>query len=299
MKGHSSDITASVKAKLLNISRASGTEHTVILRRYAQERFLFRLSTTEHKRKLILKGALLYLVFRLDAFRPTKDIDLLGTSISNDHDQVSEIVSDVACVAIKDGITFSLPTSVEDIMIANSVSGTRVQIPWNMGRTRGKLQLDIGFGDIQVKGPLEMRFPTLLETEEPSVMSYSLETALAEKFQIIASLNYGTSRMKDFYDINQYCSQARFSSRELLASLEATFGRRNTPLGELQTVFSERFINDDMKASQWETFLARSRASSKHDFRSVMRRIIDFVVPLMDTEKVADLTWSPEDWTWK
>jgi len=53
------NMAASVRSRLLNISRQSGKPFDQLLFLYGQERFLFRLSLTPYKDKLVLKGGLL------------------------------------------------------------------------------------------------------------------------------------------------------------------------------------------------------------------------------------------------
>jgi hypothetical protein len=55
----SKDLAASVRARLLNLARAEGTDFNQILVRYALERFLYRLSKSAHADRFMLKGALL------------------------------------------------------------------------------------------------------------------------------------------------------------------------------------------------------------------------------------------------
>jgi len=121
----------------------------------------------------------------------------------------------------------------------------RVIIPWNIERTKGNLQLDIGFGDRIHNGPIEVRFPTLIDQIQPVIMVYSKETALAEKLQIIVSLNYETSRI----------------------------------------VFSTEFITNKEKQTQWEAFLVRSGLDNKLSFMELMKKLKTFFVPLLKSSE--------------
>ena len=50
------NLAASVRARLLNISRQMGEDFTLTLTRYTTERFLYRLSVSQHADKFLLKG---------------------------------------------------------------------------------------------------------------------------------------------------------------------------------------------------------------------------------------------------
>jgi hypothetical protein len=59
------------------------------------ERFLYRLSTSGHADRFVLKGALLLRVWDAPAVRPTMDIDLLGRT-SNDPAVLARMMQDVS-----------------------------------------------------------------------------------------------------------------------------------------------------------------------------------------------------------
>lgn len=54
------DIGASVRARLLGIARAQGEDFQLVLTRYANERLLFRLASSRHAQRFVLKGAALF-----------------------------------------------------------------------------------------------------------------------------------------------------------------------------------------------------------------------------------------------
>lgn len=72
------EVVASVYGRLRNIAKQQNADFQTILQYYAMERFLYRLSQTEHQRKFILKGGLILNAWKLPFRRITKDIDLRG-----------------------------------------------------------------------------------------------------------------------------------------------------------------------------------------------------------------------------
>ncbi|MBI1383235.1 MAG: hypothetical protein GC161_19410 [Planctomycetaceae bacterium] len=74
----SPDLTASVRARLLNQAHQSGEEFERTLVRFAAERFLYRLGASSARDRCLLKGASLLAVWLPDPYRVTRDIDLLG-----------------------------------------------------------------------------------------------------------------------------------------------------------------------------------------------------------------------------
>ncbi len=88
-KSEIKNVAASVKERLRNIASQSDKEFQSVVRQYVQERFLFRLSKSLYSNNFILKGALLFVAHDISRNRPTRDIDFLGSSISNEIDDVS------------------------------------------------------------------------------------------------------------------------------------------------------------------------------------------------------------------
>ena len=72
------DVAASVRARLFNIARSQGEDFQLVLTRYANERLLFRLASSQHAPSFILKGAALCTLWTGRPHRATRDLDLLG-----------------------------------------------------------------------------------------------------------------------------------------------------------------------------------------------------------------------------
>jgi len=134
--------------------------------------------------------------------RPAKDIDFLGLGVKNDVDEIKRVIQEVIAIKINDGVIFD-PSSVRVRQIAEQAEyiGTRVSAQSSIGGARNVMQIDIGFGDKIVSGPLDIEYPTILDYPAAHIKVYSLESAIAEKFEAIVRFNVATSRMKDFYDI--------------------------------------------------------------------------------------------------
>src|SRR3546814_12608909 len=72
------NLAASVRARLLSLSKATGQTFDLVLTRFALERLLYRLSNSKHAERFALKGAMLLTTWFEDPTRPTRDIYLLG-----------------------------------------------------------------------------------------------------------------------------------------------------------------------------------------------------------------------------
>jgi predicted nucleotidyltransferase component of viral defense system len=164
-------MSASVRARLNNLSRSSGEMFQYLLTRYAQERFLYRLGKSEHKESFILKGATLFLLWEGVPHRRTKDIDFLRFG-SSDPDQLKRVIEDICRVDVEDdGITYHADSiELGPIRENQEYDGYRVEITVSLGQARFKLWMDIGFGDDVA--PAMVRWPTILDNEAPQIRVY-------------------------------------------------------------------------------------------------------------------------------
>ncbi|MES2481085.1 MAG: nucleotidyl transferase AbiEii/AbiGii toxin family protein, partial [Pseudomonadota bacterium] len=74
----STNLPASILARLLNLAKERGDDYTLLLNRFALERLLCRISLSPYADRFLLKGALLFSLWYNDPHRPTRDVDLLG-----------------------------------------------------------------------------------------------------------------------------------------------------------------------------------------------------------------------------
>lgn len=154
---------ASVHQRLLNKAKETARPFNELLQHYAIERFLYRLSESSQADRFILKGALMFSAWRGLESRPTMDIDFLGI-IDNSVDVVAAVMKEVCRVDVKsDGMTFHGDTVTAERITADAeYEGVRLRLCSNLGNARVPLQIDIGFGDVIVPGPIKVVYPTLL-----------------------------------------------------------------------------------------------------------------------------------------
>src|SRR5271170_1718791 len=90
---------ASVRARLLKLAKERNQPNDLLLTRYALERLLYRLSTTKHRERFVLKGAMLMTTWFDKPFRPTRDVDFLGVGDS-EPDKVLGVFREICGVAM-------------------------------------------------------------------------------------------------------------------------------------------------------------------------------------------------------
>ena len=259
-KKNLSNYGKSVKERLLNISRDEQYSSQLLLSRYFQERLLYRLSVSEYKDRFILKGgALLYAHDGFQA-RPTLDIDFMARRISNDAENIKGIFSEICQIACaEDGVSFDSDTiETGEIAITKEYHGVRVSLMAHLDTAQQRISMDVGFGDVITPYPQQLAFPALIDTVPgTTILTYSLETVVAEKFQAMISLSIGNSRMKDFFDVYQIMTRQDIDAEILGEAIKATFANRDTKYVENHPLFTEEFFTDTNRNLYWEGFLRR------------------------------------------
>jgi predicted nucleotidyltransferase component of viral defense system len=283
------NVAASVRDRLLAASKDQGVSFNEVLRRYAMERLLYRISLSPHRQTLVLKGAMLFLAWTGHDFRPTKDVDFLGSG-SDAPEDVATLFRDICAFTIPepDGITFD-PDSVraEQIREEQVYGGVRVTLTARIASARIPVQADIGFGDAVTPGVEAVRFPCVLtDSTVPDVRAYSRYSVAAEKLEAMVKLGVANSRMKDFYDLLVLSRRFEFEGATLVKAITATFERRHTPLpSEQALVFGQDFANDPARQGLWQAFLNRTRLveAASAAFPEVMTELRAFLVPAVLT----------------
>jgi len=249
-----------VRARLLNVAKATGTDFNLVLVRFALERLLFRLSTSAHADRFVLKGALLFTLWYDLPHRATRDADLLGFGPS-DTGSMTGVFRDIASVAADDGIVFD-PASVRvgDIRKDAGYGGVRVTLNGKLANARCVAQVDVGFGDAVTPGPTDAVYPVLLDDlPAPRLRTYPVYTVVAEKLHAIVVLGMVNSRLKDYLDLVVMVEREALDEPTLGLAIAATFKRRGTGVpNALPVGLSDEFALDATRIALWQSLLKKN-----------------------------------------
>ena len=231
-----------------------------MLVRFALERLLFRLSTSAHADRFVLKGALLFTLWYDLPHRATRDADLLGFGPS-DTGSMTGVFKDIASIAVDDGIAFD-PASVraEEIRKDTGYGGVRVTLNGKLANACCVAQVDIGFGDAVTPGPTDAVYPVLLDDLlAPRLRTYPVYTVVAEKLHAIAVLGMVNSRLKDYLDLVVMMERAPLDEPTLALAVAATFQRRGTGVpNALPVGLSDEFALDPTRIALWQSLLKKN-----------------------------------------
>ena len=224
------NIVASIKARLTNIARAKRMPFDLILIQYVLEHILYRLSTSTHRDRFVLKGGMLLTTWIPDDARVTRDLDLLGYGEASEE-AIEEVFTDLFAMEAEDGLAFVTKNMrIAPIREEMEYGGYRLKATALLDRTRVPVTVDIGFGDAITPAVDDIEYPVLLDMTPPKIRSYPPETVIAEKFQAIVALGMANSRMKDYYDLWALSAAIDLDTEDIANAIVATFNRRKTDI---------------------------------------------------------------------
>ena len=278
VKGEIKNYGKSNRTKLLNLSKQTkGADYNLILLRFVQERFLYRLSLSAYRENFFLKGGALLFAHERFAARPTRDMDFLGDHISRDKENIKRIMHEICSIECEeDGVTFECGEDeiwLEDITVEKEYSGTRVHMTAHMDTIVQQFSIDVGFGDVIVPQPAQLDYPLLIEGL-PAVN--------------VEMIDRGTinSRMKDFFDVYTILKADKVDYELLKEAIVEVFANRGTELDADNVVFSEDFAQDESLQAMWKAYLKRIKYKDELPFSEVMDIVRERLQP-MKGEKVS------------
>ncbi len=184
---------------------------------------------------------------------------------------------------------------VENIREATQYGGTRIVLVAYLGRTRSRLQFDIGVGDVVTPAPELTDFPVLLQGSTPRIKAYPMASVIVEKAQIIVSLGLLNSRMKDFYDIWLLSQQFEHNFKLLSEAIRKTFNHRGEAIPSTKAYqLLKGLSNSPAKQTQWKAFLRRNASlKAPSELSELIAQISSFLLPLLTQDTHHHSKWTP------
>lgn len=272
------NIEASVLAKLKNKSREQSISLQQLINLFCQEEFIRRLAKSSYKNNLILKGG--FLLYSISAFttRPTVDSDYLLINYSNDIDTIEKLIINIISPPNENDFLKFKIRNLEKITEIKEYTGVRVNLTGIIGKTKTPFSIDFGVGDIIIPSAVERTLPVLLsEFKSPSIMTYSLESTIAEKLDAIMALMEATGRMKDFYDIYYLATTFDFDGRKLQKAIYKTLTNRSRSYQKDSVAIISRLMNDSEIQKRWDNFCNKI-LKYKLNFDEVVNVILDLTL---------------------
>lgn len=242
-----------------------------VLQNYMFERILERLSISEYKNNFILKGGvLLSSIMGIDT-RTTMDMDTCLKGINLTEEQLYKVLKNILDTDVKDGVTFEIKNS-KPIREDDEYGGLKYNILAKFDNIIVNLSIDIATGDVITPGEIEYNYKMMFEDKALKIMTYNIESIIAEKFQTIISRNVLNSRMKDFYDLYYLIKYKTFSKDDLRLAIEKTFDKRNTDIKLINSNISV-IQESDLLQDLWKTYSQKHKYTKDIKFEDIIETI--------------------------
>ncbi len=276
------DVAASVLAKLKNKAKATGISYQQCLQLFFQEEFLRKLAASKYAENFVLKGGLFIYTLTNFESRATVDVDFLMRGINNDMARMDEIIGEILAIPTgNDFVTFKASKS-EPIAIQRRYHGISTQITGYIKNVRVPFNVDIGVGDVIVPNAQRRSIQTQLEGyTKPEILTYSLESTIAEKFDAILQRFELTGRMKDFYDIYYLSRTFDFDGLKLQTAIQETLQNRGTAYEKDSFQRILALAEDENMQIKWRHFL-KTLGSPEIEFRDVITGLAAFLSPVWE-----------------
>ncbi len=270
-----SDLEKSFKAKLRAIAKEKNRDPADLWQSITLERFLVRLARSKYREHFVLKGGILLSKY-IEIGRETMDLDFLARKLNNEIAGLKAIFEEIANSDLKDGFVFQEIKIIELRHPHMGYQGAEVSMMAYFGKTRFKVAIDIGFGDIV--DPVEYAIPLtasskgVLFENTVKLSCYPKEFIFAEKLETIIYRGSFNSRMKDFHDLYSLISSSHLSSfHNLEEIIRLVFEHRKTPL-TLPITYTE----GEMKQMQnfWNEYLKNLRAENAESLSTHIAQVI-------------------------
>ncbi len=268
-----------LKDKVRNISKGDNNIAKVLIRNFIMERFLERVSVSDYRNNIILKGGMLVASIIGIDLRATMDIDATIRSLPVNADDARRFVSEICAIPLDDGVSFRI-TSVSDIMTDFEYPGIRMMLEATLERMRQVIKIDISTDDVITPSAVEYEYRLMFEDRAIPLLAYNVETLLAEKIQTILERGIANTRMRDFYDVYEVMKicAVRVDKGILSQAFTATCKKRATMFSKEEMSETLTMIeNSAGMAEMWEQFRKRNYFVGNLEWKDVLSDVLDAV----------------------
>ena len=257
-----------IKGAIRNISKKTGVNPNSLLQMCLFEGILEKLSKSKYSENFILKGGLLISSLIGVDMRSTMDMDTTIKGIPINKVSITKILNEILAIKINADIEYKLiklsPIRQEDVYEDFCAS-----ISCIFGKINANLNIDITTGDVITPKEINYSYSKILEEGTIPIMTYTIETILAEKFETISSRNITTTRARDFYDLYMIYSiyKDKIDKDVLSKAIERTSKYR----GSFETALQYREIVELFRESEipkelWKKYTQNNPYAKAVDF---------------------------------
>ena len=257
-----------IKGAIRNIYKKTGVNPNSLLQMCLFEGILEKLSKSKYSENFILKGGLLISSLIGVDMRSTMDMDTTIRGIPLNEESITKILNEILAIKIDADIEYNLikllPIRQEDVYEDFCAS-----ISCIFGKINATLNIDITTGDVITPREMNYSYSKILEEGTIPIMTYTIETILAEKFETISSRNITTTRARDFYDL--YMIYSIYKDKIDKGILRKAIERTSKHRGSLETALQykeivELFRESEIPKELWKKYTQNNPYAKDVDF---------------------------------
>ena len=258
----------SLMDKSRNLAASCNITANEVLQNYMFERILERLSVSKYKNNFILKGGLLLSSIMGIDTRTTMDMDTCIKGIDLTDEQLYEVLQEILNVDVGDNVSFEIKNS-KPIREEDTYGGLRYNIVAKFDNIKVDLSIDIATGDLITPREIEYDYKMMFEDRTLKIMTYNIDSIIAEKFQTVIARGILNSRMKDYYDLYYLITYKEFSKENLKKAIIKTFNKRDTEIDKIDDVLSE-IKESEFLGEMWTSYSKQYSYSNNIKFEQVL-----------------------------
>ena len=262
-----------IKGAIRNISKRTGVTPNSLLQMCLFEGILEKLSKSKYCENFILKGGLLISSLIGVDMRSTMDMDTTIKGLPVNEVTIRNILKDILAIDIEADVEYEL-LKLEPIRERGVYEDFCATIRCRLGKVNAILHIDITTGDVIIPKEMNYSYSKILDTGTIPIMTYTLETILAEKFETITSRNITTTRARDFYDLYMIYSlyKDRINEDILREAIQETSIHRGT----YEMVLEYKDILDLLRNSLgiqnvWKKYTDSNKYAKDIDFEDTLK----------------------------
>lgn len=262
-----------LKDLIRNLSKEVGIEAHVLIRKYMMERFLERVSSSKYNGSFILKGGMLVAAFVGVEARATMDIDTTIKGIPVTMVDMESTITEISNIDLEDNVKFRIK-KVSEIMDEAEYSGIRFSMDALLDGAVIPLKIDISTGDVITPREIAYSYKLMFEDRTIPIMTYPIETVLAEKLETVISRSITNTRMRDFYDIHILLKSQNIDADILALALERTAKKRGNfnLLENAESVLKAVKSDEDMKRL-WDIYQKKFKYAGEYTWDEVIHSV--------------------------
>ena len=262
-----------LKDLIRNLSKEVGIEAHVLIRKYMMERFLERVSSSKYNGSFILKGGMLVAAFVGVEARATMDIDTTIKGIPVTIVDMERTITEISNIDLDDNVKFRIK-KVSEIMDEAEYPGIRFSMDAVLDGAVIPLKIDISTGDVITPREIAYSYKLMFEDRTIPIMTYPIETVLAEKLETVISRSITNTRMRDFYDIHILLKSQNIDADILALALERIAKKRGnfSLLENAESVLKIVKSDEDMKRL-WDIYQKKFKYAGEYTWDEVIHSV--------------------------